>query len=397
MLAPGDLVDGKYRVVRLIGVGGMGAVYEGLNLRIDRRIAIKVMHASIAEQHDAVARFEREAQAAARIGSSHVVDVFDLGDLPTGERFMVMEFLEGESLLSRFKSEGPMTAAAAADLVIELLEGLVKVHEAGIVHRDLKPANVFLVRSHEARGESVKILDFGVCKILQNDQGAEVFTDVGDILGTPSYMSPEQLEHGPHVLDARSDVYAVGVLLYRAVSGRLPFRASNLVELLVMLRAGKADPIETVADVDPAFAAIINRATEWDLAARYQSARAFQRALIEWRASSRRVDNLLSDFLELAPREDARPAPRAPAPAPAKARPKLPPPRSPARKSPKALPSPRDVRSRAPTLTDEAAPRRLRKGSSRKIAPPSPPPGPSPDDEETTIRKPDPARKKPRN
>lgn len=101
MLARGDIVDGKYRVVQLLGVGGMGAVYEGHNVRIDRRIAIKVMHATIVEQHDAVARFEREAQAAARIGSSHIVDVFDLGDLPGGERFMIMEFLEGESFLGR--------------------------------------------------------------------------------------------------------------------------------------------------------------------------------------------------------------------------------------------------------------------------------------------------------
>jgi len=377
VLAPGDLVDGKYRVVRLIGAGGMGAVYEGHNLRVDHRIAIKVMHAAIAEQHDAVARFEREAQAAARIGSRHVVNVFDLGDLPTGERYMVMEYLEGESLLSRFKERGPMSAAEAAGIVIPLLEGLVKVHEAGIVHRDLKPANVFLVKGPGNAKESVKILDFGVCKIVQNAEG-EAFTGVGDILGTPSYMSPEQLEHGPHVLDARSDLYAVGVLLYRALSGRLPYRASNLVELLVLLRAGKADPIQTVVDVDPAFAAIINRATEWDLAARYQSAAAFHRALVAW---STRVDTLLSEFLEV---------PRAP-------RAKLPPPRSPARKVAKASPSTREVRAQAPTLTNEAAPRRVRKASARKLPPPVPPPRFSQDDEETTIRKPDPALKKPRH
>jgi len=380
VLAPGDLVDGKYRVVRLVGVGGMGSVYEGHNLRVDRRVAIKVMHANIAEQHDAVARFEREAQAAARIGSSHVVDVFDLGDLPTGERFMIMEYLEGESLLSRFKSSGPMSAAQAAEIVVPLLEGLVKVHEAGIVHRDLKPANVFLVRNPSGGRESVKILDFGVCKIVQNAEG-EIFTGVGDILGTPSYMSPEQLEHGPHVLDARSDLYAVGVLLYRALSGRLPYRANNLVDLLVQLRSGKADPIETVADVDPAFAAIINRATEWDLAARYQSAAAFHRALLAWKPNTPRVDALLSEFLE-------RPQTRA----------KLPPPCSPARKVVKAAPSAREVRSQAPTLTNEAAPRRMRKPSTRKLPPPVPPPvAPSQDEEETTIRKPAPAQKKPRH
>jgi eukaryotic-like serine/threonine-protein kinase len=399
LLAPRDIVDGKYRVVKLLGVGGMGAVYEGVNLRLDRRIAIKVMHATIAEQIDAVARFEREAQAAARIGSTHIVDVFDLGDLPTGERYMVMEFLEGESLLARFKSRGPMPASEAAVIIIQLLEGLAKVHEAGIVHRDLKPANIFLVPRH-AGGELVKILDFGICKILQDSKGGEVFTGVGDILGTPSYMSPEQLEHGPHLLDGRADLYAVGVLLYRALSGRLPYRASNLVELLVLLRAGRADPIDQVVEVDQAFAAIVTKATEWDAAARYQTAHEFQKALVGWLAGSRRVDHLLTDFLELPPRR-----PRATSPDTGEAPtdplmkqivvPRLPPPRSPARKPAKAAPTPRDVRSQAPTLPDDGTrgrapgqPPRLRRTKKAAAAKPV-----DHDEEETTIRKPDPTRK----
>jgi serine/threonine protein kinase len=423
LLAPGDIVDGKYRVVRLLGVGGMGAVYEGHNLRIDRRIAIKVMHASIAEQLDAVARFEREAQAAARIGSSHIVDVFDLGGLPSGERFMVMEFLEGESLLTRFKTRGPMAAPEAAGIIIQLLEGLMKVHEAGIVHRDLKPANVFLVPSVDG-GDFVKILDFGVCKILQDGKPGEIFTGVGDILGTPSYMSPEQLEHGPHLLDARSDLYAVGVLLYRALSGRLPYRAANLVELLLQLRAGRAEPIDDVVDVDPSFGLIITKATEWDAGARYQTAHEFQQALVDWLARPNRIDRLLTDFLQVSVARRAVPGvppPRAPSPEiaepPTDPRrkpvtvPRLPPPRSPERKAaPRPPPSARDVRSQAPTLPDdggmrryplpaEAAPRRTRKGSAKRIDPPAPPAPAKPvdqDEEETTVKKPDPARKRPR-
>ena len=352
MLAPGDIIDGRYRVVRRLGVGGMGAVYEGHSLLADRRIAIKVMHASIAEQRDAVARFEREAQAAARIGSIHIVDVFDLGDLPTGERFMVMEFLEGESLLTRFKTGGPMAAPDAARVVIQLLEGLVKVHEAGIVHRDLKPANVFLTPTSSG-DDFVKILDFGICKILHDGKAGEIFTGVGDILGTPSYMSPEQLEQGPHLHDCRADLYAVGVLLYRALSGRHPYRASNLVELLVLLREGKSDPIGDVVEVDPLFASIVTRATEWDVAARYQSARAFQQDLASWLARPTRVDHLLTSFLEGA----EPPTLTFPRLAPAK----LPPPRSPARRVVTGPAIPGDPRSGAPTFVDQDEMTTLRK------------------------------------
>ena len=381
MLEPGDIVDGKYRVVRLLGVGGMGAVYEGHNQRIDRRIAIKVMHATIAEQRDAVTRFEREAQAAARIGSNHIVDVFDLGDLPTGERFMVMEFLEGESLLERFKTRGLMPAEGAAHLVIQLLEGLAKVHEAGIVHRDLKPANVFLARTHHGT-DFVKILDFGICKILQDGRPGEAFTGVGDILGTPSYMSPEQLELGPHLLDARSDLYAVGILLYRALSGRLPYRANNLVELLMQLRAHKAAPIEDVVDVDPAFASIVTRATAWDRTKRYQTARVFRQALESWLSGSRRVDHLLTDFLEV---PGSVPAPAAPPPA--RERPtaplirkipasRLPPPRSPARKASAVASSDEVATTRVLLPPGDLPPRRAKKPIGN-------------DDEETAVQKAD--------
>jgi serine/threonine-protein kinase len=282
----------------------MGAVYEGVDIHTRRRVAIKVMLASVADQEDAMARFEREAQAVARIDSDHVVGVYGMGDLPSGERYMVMEFLDGESLLARFKAQGPMPPPEAARMVVQLLEGLGKVHAAGIIHRDLKPANVFLAR-REGR-DFVKILDFGICKIKRDpDRSGEIFTGVGDILGTPSYMSPEQLEHGPHLVDARSDLYAVGVLLYRALSGKLPYRAKTLVQLLLQLRAGKHDPIEELVDVDPALAAIVAKAIEWDVAARYQSARAFQLALVDWMVTAKKVESLLSEFLAV--RRDAGP------------------------------------------------------------------------------------------
>jgi serine/threonine-protein kinase len=298
VLELGTVIHGKYEIVRLLGQGGMGSVYEGVNLRISRRIAVKVLHASIARERDHVARFEREAQAAARIGSGHIVDVFDLGDLPGGERFMIMEFLEGESLETRLK-RGPIPAGEAVALAVQLLEGLAAVHEAGIIHRDLKPANIFLATT-EAEGTFVKILDFGVCKMTQ-DGDFESLTGFGDMLGTLSYMSPELLEQGSKHADARGDLYAVGVLLYRTVAGRLPHVAKNLIDLRLELRSGKTPPLDQVAEVEPGLSEIVARATDWDAAARFQSARDFQKALLDWLKATSRVEHLLTDFLDVPP------------------------------------------------------------------------------------------------
>src|SRR4051812_2545 len=142
-LQPGDTIEGKYRIVRLLGEGGMGAVYEGENVRIHRRVAIKVLHSSVAVKAEVVQRFEREAQAAGRIGSEHIVEVLDMGNLPEGERYMVMEYLEGESLGDRIKRKLRLAPFEVAHLLHQLLEGLRAAHAAGIIHRDLKPDNVF--------------------------------------------------------------------------------------------------------------------------------------------------------------------------------------------------------------------------------------------------------------
>src|SRR6185503_7473461 len=147
MLNPGDVVDGKYRIVRLIGEGGMGAVYEGENIRIHRTVAIKVLHAGVAENQDAVQRFEREAQAAGRIGSEHIVEVLDLGNLADGDRYMVMEFMDGDSLSARIQARGRLTANEICPVALQILEGLKAAHTAGIIHRDLKPDNVYLLKT----------------------------------------------------------------------------------------------------------------------------------------------------------------------------------------------------------------------------------------------------------
>lgn len=307
-LEPGDVIDGKYRVVRQLGEGGMGAVFEAEHIRIERRVAIKVMRAQIARDKDSVLRFEREARAAARIGSSRVADVLDLGELPGGDRFMVMEFLDGESLADRLDDRGRLGTREAVDLVVQLLEGLARVHAAGIIHRDLKPANVFLVKS-ETGADFVKVLDFGLCKMTESGGAALVNTDI-DLLATPAYMSPEHLESGPKRLDARSDLYGVGVILYRALAGRLPVAGANLLELLSNLRAGRTTPVrELVADLPDSLVAVVDKAIEWDPKARFQTASEFREALLACEDKLLGIENLLSDFLEV-PRS-VRPSARA--------------------------------------------------------------------------------------
>jgi serine/threonine-protein kinase len=289
----------------------MGEVYEGLNLRLERRVAIKVMHSSIASDADSLARFEREAQVASRIGSHWVPAVYDMGDLEYGERYMVMEFLEGETLASRLGRARRLTVAEAARIAIQLLEGLGRVHAAGIVHRDLKPGNVFLARRSDG-AVAVKILDFGVCKITRGRNQGDSSTGVGDLLGTPVYMSPEQLEHGPKGADVRSDLYAAGVILYRAASGQLPYRGKTVVDVLRKLREGKPTPLsELIPDVDPRFAAIVDKAIEWNPDGRFQSAEELKSALESWFGAMEHVARLLSEFLGDPPKRAPLPPPPA--------------------------------------------------------------------------------------
>jgi eukaryotic-like serine/threonine-protein kinase len=281
VIAPGRVIAGKYKVVSRIGEGAMGVVYGGVHTQIDRRVAIKVMHPSIAQDFEAVARFEREAQAVTRIGSQHVVDVLELGALENGERYIVMEHLEGESLGTRLKREGFLPHVEVVHIGIQTLDGLAKVHEAGIIHRDLKPGNIFL--SSRRGSVFVKILDFGVCKMLQSSPDAEALTTIGQLLGTPAYMAPEAMQLGPANVDARADLYSVGMILRRSLAGRLPYEADSVVEMLVRLREEKPLPLASVSpDVDVQLAGIVDRAIARDPAARFGSAVEFKRALLDW-------------------------------------------------------------------------------------------------------------------
>ncbi|MBI4956150.1 MAG: serine/threonine protein kinase [Myxococcales bacterium] len=281
-LQPGEVLDGKYRIVRMVGEGGMGSVYQGENVRIKRTVAIKVLHSSVAEKRDVVQRFEREAQAAGRIGSEHIVEVLDLGNLPTGERFMVMEFLDGESLSDRIKSRRRMSPEEMVPLLVQALEGLAAAHDAGIIHRDLKPDNIYLLKNKGGRKDFVKLLDFGVSKFSALDNEMSM-TRTGAVMGTPYYMSPEQAKGGK--IDARSDLYAIGVVMYQMVTGRVPFNAGSFNELLFKIALETPEPLDQILpDLDRNFAAIITRAMAREQDDRFQSARHLQEVLQQWAA-----------------------------------------------------------------------------------------------------------------
>ncbi len=276
----GDVLAEKYRIVRMIGRGGVGEVYEGENLRIRRKVAIKTLRSEFLAKSDVVQRFEREAQAAGRIGSAHIVEVLDLGDLPDGSRYLVMEFLEGLTLSKHIKGAGRLGSVETAQLLVQLLEGLGAAHTAGIVHRDLKPANIVL--TSKAGDHFVKILDFGVSKFntLASDELA--MTKTGMVVGTPHYMAPEQAK-GARGVDGRADLYAVGGIAYECVTGQVPFSAQTFNELLFKIVLETPPPIESfVTDLDPDFASIVRKAMAREPNQRFQTAADLQQALSDW-------------------------------------------------------------------------------------------------------------------
>jgi serine/threonine-protein kinase len=284
VFAQGQLLENKYRIGRLIGQGGMGAVYEAEAVLLRRRVAIKVQsfsHGSVAQTSGEMAmRFQLEAQAAGRIGSRHIVDVIDLGRLESGEHYMVMEYLDGQSLRDRIDARGGMTAEEAYPIAIQLLVGLSAAHAAGIVHRDLKPENVFLVRQADG-SDFVKILDFGISKFndIRGSQGSFSLTRTGALMGTPRYLSPEQATGGKSV-DQRTDIYMVGVILYECLTGSIPYEANTFNELLFQIVQDQPRPIrERVPGVDPNLAALVECAMQKDPKLRFQSAEEMSEAL----------------------------------------------------------------------------------------------------------------------
>lgn len=225
----GTILAGRYRIDALLGEGGMGAVYRGHHLHLRRDFAIKVLHPDVTRDPDIGRRFEREAQSAARLDHPNCIQVTEFGTTDDGTRYMVMQLLEGAELQDLIR--GPMEPLRALDLFLQILRGLEHAHSKGVIHRDLKPQNVFV--SRDEKGEEVlKIVDFGIAKLVSGEGAAEQMTRAGMVFGTPLYMSPEQCLG--LTVDARSDLYSAGILLYLMLSGRLPFVGDDPVAVIRM-------------------------------------------------------------------------------------------------------------------------------------------------------------------
>jgi len=269
----GKCLDGRYRIEAQLGAGGAGTVYRARHLGLDRLVALKVLQRQHQERWGSRKRFEREARALAQLSHEHIVAVSDCG-VDAGVPFLVMELLEGESLEARLK-KGALPPALAAELLQQLLLGLTFVHEHGLVHRDIKPGNLFLERTAQGR-ERLKLLDFGLAKLLAPSAGAAV-TLSGEVFGTPAYMPPEQITG--EAIDARSDVYAVGLVAFEMVAGRRAFQGhesellrQQLVEPVPRLEQRKLAPEFPLDEW-------IQRATAKEKERRFPSAREMSQAL----------------------------------------------------------------------------------------------------------------------
>ena len=269
---------GRYEIVRRIGSGGMATVYEACHVDLAKRVALKTLHRWLALRLDVVQRFVQEARTASRVDHPHVLGISDIGvehDVP----FMAMDLLEGEELAHVLHREGPLSATRLADLLLPVISAVAAAHEQGILHRDLKPENIFLAR-RRLRGEHPVLLDFGISKV--RDGGMNNLTAADELLGTPPYMSPEQVIDGMAELDARSDQYALGVVLYECSTGELPYRNDDSIpDLLRMIARGGARPPSSQASSLPrAFDALVLRALSVSRDDRFPSVIELGRALL---------------------------------------------------------------------------------------------------------------------
>jgi serine/threonine-protein kinase len=253
----GDVFGGRYEVDRVLGSGGMGMVVRAKHVRLDEMVAIKFLLPGACDG-DRVARFEREARAAAKIKGDHVARVLDLGNLESGTPYIVMEYLDGEDLDQRLCRRGPLPVAEAIDFITQACEAMAEAHALGIIHRDLKSSNLFVVRRPDG-SERVKVLDFGIAKVaeLAANDSEPSRTRTLAVMGSPSYMSPEQLKSTRDV-DARTDVWALGVILHELLSGEPPFDGESLPDLYMNIAAGPPSHIGR-SDVPEALEAVILR------------------------------------------------------------------------------------------------------------------------------------------
>jgi serine/threonine protein kinase len=268
--APGLVLSDKFRIIRLIARGGMGSVYEAEQLVLQRRVAIKTLRAELAEDQQLRQRFVREGRVAARVRHPHIVEVIDTGEHETTP-YLVMELLDGNDLAAHVRARGRVSLVDALDLLLPVCAAIASAHDGGVIHRDIKPENVALVRV--GRGATVaKLVDFGLSKNTTSATARAInITEARAVIGTPLYMPPEAVL-GPSHIDARSDQYSFAVVLYECVTGRTPFVADTLAELVrVVSRGNPPRPSAIAPNVDPAFDAVVLRAMSVERAKRYSN------------------------------------------------------------------------------------------------------------------------------
>jgi serine/threonine-protein kinase len=287
-LGPGEVLAGKYRIDRILGKGGMGVVVAATHIELEDKVAVKFLLPAALKNQEAVARFVREARAAVRIKNEHVARIIDVGKLETGAPYMVMEYLEGMDL-GKLRSQGAVSIEDACEYVIQACDAMTDAHAIGIIHRDLKPANLFLTRTTDG-SPVVKVLDFGISKVVDPNAMDASLTRTSMTMGSPRYMSPEQLRSAKEV-DPRTDVWALGVILYELLTGSTPFRGNTYPELCASILGEPPTPSlrERRPEVPAELEAVMLRCLEKSPTARFDTVADLARALLPFAPASART------------------------------------------------------------------------------------------------------------
>jgi len=279
VLREGDIVSGRYRIEHLIGMGGMGAVFDATHLKLGKKVAIKVLSQEFTEDIEAIGRFQREARIAGSMGHPNICEVIDTDISVEGFPYIVMEFLDGQSLTGAMKKQKQLPVGLALNVLGQVLNALAVVHAKGIIHRDLKPGNIFLT-SPRGIGIVAKVLDFGISKALVAETSAQI-TQAGTTMGTPSYMAPEQFTKS-YKPDPRADLYSCGAILYKMVTGRTPFKGKNSSETIArVLDDPVPDPLEAVPDLPAKVRDLIVKSMQKDPSKRFGSADEFRQEVVD--------------------------------------------------------------------------------------------------------------------
>ncbi len=290
-----EILNGEFRILERIGTGGMGAVYKASQTKMNRLVAVKILHPKLANRRDLVSRFRREARAMSHLSHPNTVRVLLYGELEDGSLYIVMEYLEGKSLNQTVRTEGPLPADRALPILIQVCGALEEAHRAGMVHRDLKPENIFLCNQGGLR-DFPKVLDFGLAKVSEREMrpGSIILTQEGMVFGTPEFMSPEQAQG--RTLTPASDIYSLAVILYEALTGRLPFDARSPVEYLglhVTARPIRLDERVPGTVIPPGLADVVDKALAKQPEQRYASANELARALKPFLSNSKALSGIL--------------------------------------------------------------------------------------------------------